>query len=233
MSILDKSIKEEAFKLRKEGKTYSDILKTIKVSKSTLSLWLRECNLSNIQKQRLSEKKLQAIRRGGVAKRNQRIEKEKSIKKEAHGDIEQILKNPLWLSGIMLYWAEGSKSKAHSPSIGLEFMNSDPRMIYLFINWCKKILKVKEKDFVFGIYIHENTRKSQKKVVEYWSQQTGFLASSFNYVYLKKHKIKTLRKNIGEDYYGTLKVRIRRSTDLNRKVSGWVEAVCRKYCRIV
>jgi len=74
--------KERAIKLREKGFSYSEILKWIPVSKSTLSLWLKRVGLSKIQKQRLTEKKLAAALRGARAKREQKIELINKIHKE-------------------------------------------------------------------------------------------------------------------------------------------------------
>ena len=30
-------------------------------------------------------------------------------------------------------------------------------------------------------------------------------------------------------YFGLLRIRVRKSTDLNRKISGWIEEICRKW----
>ena len=101
--------KDQAIKLRREGLSYREILARIPVAKSTLSLWLRSVHLAKQQKQRLTEKRLAAVYRGAEAKRRQRIELTKVIKNAAIKDIKKITKRELWLMGIMLYWAEGSK----------------------------------------------------------------------------------------------------------------------------
>jgi len=41
----------------------------------------------------------------------------------------------------------------------------------------------------------------------------------------KRHKINTKRTNIGKDYFGVLRVYVRRSVNLNRKISGWIEGI--------
>ena len=51
-------------------------------------------------------------------------------------------------------------------------------------------------------------------------------------VRLKRHNIKTKRKNIGESYYGLINIRARRSTNLNRKISGWIEGIY-QHCGVV
>ena len=53
--------KRKVIELRKEGKTYSEIRKMVKVSKSTLSLWLKTYPLSGKQLERVKKIKYRAI----------------------------------------------------------------------------------------------------------------------------------------------------------------------------
>jgi hypothetical protein len=115
--------KKKAVSLRKEGYSYNEILKVVPVAKSTLSLWLREVGLSIRHKQRLTEKKLVAARKGGLAKRQWRVRLEKSIKEKALQDITGISEYELLILGTALYWAEGSKQKEHLVSVGVIFSN--------------------------------------------------------------------------------------------------------------
>jgi hypothetical protein len=41
---------------------------------------------------------------------------------------------------------------------------------------------------------------------------------------LKRHNPKTTRKNTGDDYHGCLRIEVRRSMDLYRKIEGWATA---------
>ena len=38
---------------------------------------------------------------------------------------------------------------------------------------------------------------------------------------LKRHNPKTVRKNVGEGYHGCLRIDVRRSGDLYRRIEGW------------
>ena len=113
--VYENFTKEKAIRLRREGETYSEILKIILVAKSTLSEWFKEVSLSKSQAQILTEKKLAAARKGGEAKRSQRILRMKLIREDALKDIKRISKRELWLIGIALYWSEGSKEKDYHP----------------------------------------------------------------------------------------------------------------------
>jgi len=64
---------EKAIVLRRQCLSYREILNQIPVAKSTLSLWLQSVHLSVPQKQALTQKKLDAARRGAETKRRQRL----------------------------------------------------------------------------------------------------------------------------------------------------------------
>ncbi|MDP3015100.1 MAG: hypothetical protein Q8N28_01670 [bacterium] len=217
--------KEKAINLRKLGFSYSEILKQIPVAKSTLSLWLRSVGLSKKQKQRLTEKKLASMQRGAIAKRNKRIEIVRLIKNKAISEIKNISNRELWLIGVSLYWAEGSKSKPHNISQGVTFSNSDPMMIKVFMEWLRKILKIPENDIKYEIYIHENSKNKVVDSIQYWSKITKASQNKFKYVYFKRNKVNTKRKNTNENYYGLVRILVNKSTNLNRKISGWIEGI--------
>ena len=91
--------KKKAIALRKNGKTYTDILKVIPVAKSTLGIWLKDVKLSMAEKQRFTEAKRLASLRGGQAKRKQRVEKQQSIILKSKAEIGSLSKRDLFLIG--------------------------------------------------------------------------------------------------------------------------------------
>lgn len=224
--------KNKAILLRKKGLSYREILEEIPVAKSTLSLWLRNVGLSKKQKQRLTKKKLIAMKMGAEARRNQRIVITKEIKRKAIKDINKLNKRDLWLIGTALYWAEGAKQKDHNVSERISFGNSDARMIKLFLYWLLRILKISKEDICFRIFLHESSENRLKEVREYWSEITNFPMKDFQKITWKRHKINSKRKNIGKNYYGLLEVRVKKSTYANRKIDGWIEGI-HKQCRVV
>ena len=64
--------KAAAIALRKQGKTYSDILKAIPVAKSTLGLWLKEAKLSVPENRKFTLSKKLASLRGGQYKKKKK-----------------------------------------------------------------------------------------------------------------------------------------------------------------
>lgn len=214
--------KERAVILRKKGLSYREILKEIPVAKSTLSLWLRSVGLSKRQKQRLTAKKLASIRRGWTKWHQRRIDLTNEIVSAARGEIGKLTKRELWLVGIALYWAEGTKEREASIGQPLSFNNSDPGMIKVYLQWLKEILKVPEDEIKYEIYIHKTA--NYQKAFEFWSQVVNIDQNVFK-IYFKKNKIATKRKNVGDNYNGLLRIKVKRSSHLNRKVAGWTEGL--------
>ncbi len=224
--------KAEAIALRRQGKTYSEILLKVPVAKSTLAFWLHDVGLAEYQKQRITEKRIQGQMRGAQARRTQRIVLAESIWENAQRELGRVTERDLWMMGICLYWAEGSKER-NKFGVGLSFSNSDPEMIQLFLRWLQDILKVKNEDILFEIYLHENHKYRASEVRKKWSEFSGFPVERFEKVYYKKNKINTKRTNVGNLYYGQLRVKVKASSRLYRRVDGWKKAICKQYCGIV
>lgn len=229
---MSESLKEKAIRLRRLGLSYSEIRKTVRVAKSTLSLWLRSVGLARRQRQRLTEKRLKAALRGAIARKTQRILLTRQIKNEALSEVKYISGRELWLIGVTLYWAEGSKIKDYNPSQSVIFTNSDPNMVRVFLKWLHESLKIPSERIEFEIYIHESYYDRAEGVRKYWQEVTRFPARSFAKIYFKRERKSSRRKNRGKEYNGLLRIRLRRSTDLNRKITGWIEGICHQ-CGVV
>ena len=203
----------KAIKLRKKGKSYKEIRKKISVSKSTLSIWLRDIKLTPRQEKRIyiDLRQKNAYR---LAKANQmkRIKITKEIIKKAQKETFLFFKNPLFLAGLMLYWAEGDKS---DESEGVKFSNSDPEMIKFMMMWFRKICNVLEKKFRIALHIHE--LHCRKNIENYWSKLTNIPRNQFHKTQIKPTSLGQ-RKNIL--YNGTCAIVIN-DKNLFRRIKGW------------
>jgi len=212
--------KNKAINLRTLGRSYREIRKKVSVSKSTLSLWLRDVKLTPEQEKRLyvDLRQKNAYR---LAKLNQkkRIETTKQIIKEAKKEAILLLKNPLFLSGLMLYWAEGNKSDTMEQ---VKFTNSDPIMIKLMMRWFREICLVPESKFRVCLHIH--TLHCRKNIEKYWSSITGLPPRQF---YKTQIKPTSLRHRRNKLYNGTCAVNVI-SKNLFRRIKGWKLGVIAK-----
>jgi len=202
-----------AIKLRKQGKSYSEIRKKIKVSSSTLSLWLRNIKLTTKQKEEIKKKQSLGRKKGVKTIKKNKKKRIEITTKKARQEFNKFKSDPLFLSGLMLYWAEGSK-----PNNGgsVEFTNSDPKMINFIINWFKKFCGVLNSKFRISVHIHE--LHSRNDIEAYWSKITNIPESQF---YKTQIKSTSLQHRKNKLYNGTCAIKIH-DRSLFRIIKEWI-----------
>ncbi len=220
-------LKNIAINLRKRGYSYRDILKVIKVSKSSLSLWLKDIKLSDEQQHQLNNRVENGHLLGAKASRDKRVLRTKVIKDKAISEIGIINKKEMLMLGAMLYWGEGSKQSVTNISQQVEFVNSDPKMCNFFIKWVTEIIGVNMDRLVFRVYINESKKIKSDDYKRIWSKMIGVPPKKLN-VYFTKDRYSNLKRSSRESYKGQLRIVVNKSTDLNRKIAGWVEGICLK-----
>ncbi|MDO8490317.1 MAG: hypothetical protein Q7S47_02775 [bacterium] len=216
--------KEKAIDLRRQGYSYDEILKIVPVSISSLSLWLRKIKLSEKQKSRLREKIVECHKKAWVICRQNRISRTERVKEIARNEVGDLSQRDLWLIGIALYWAEGAKQKEYNTGEQVSFSNSDPDMVSLFLSWVYRCLQLGRDDIVCSLYIHENAKNRVEKVKEFWAGHLNIQNDAIS-TYFKKHTVNPYRKNQGEKYMGLIRIRVRKSAWINRRISGWIEGI--------
>jgi hypothetical protein len=222
--------KRRAIELRRQGLSYREIREQVRVAKATLSLWLRTVGLSQPQRRRLAEKKLAAGRRGVEKVRRQRLERVARTLDEAEAEARHWIdaNDSRWMVGTALYWAEGSKPKPWSTKTQVAFSNMDPGMTLIVRAWLARYCGVADDDLVYLLQIHE--RADIPTAVVFWAARLGVPPVRIR-ITLKRHNPAPRRKNAGEGYYGTMQMRVRRSTCLSHRIAGWTRGLV-KHCGV-
>ncbi len=215
--------KIEARNLRKEGKSIKQIAKELNVSTSSVSGWCQDIVLSEDQILEL-EKHARDPNYGrrlenSLRQRRERILKTEKLMKDGVKEIGSITRRELFIAGIALYWAEGFKK---DNQVG--FANSDPGMINFYIKWLYKCCGIKLQDLNPRATVNISHKNRINVIQKYWSEATRIPSKNFGKPFYQNTKWKKVYENPNE-YYGVLRVRVRRSTDLLRKIHGWVEGL--------
>lgn len=177
---------KKALKLRLQGKSYSQIKKELKVSKSTLSLWLRDYPLSREKLVRLqgrNEKRIESFRKTMRLKREKR---QKDVYLQEKAKWLPLTKRELYLLGLFLYWGEGLKAD----SAMVSFSNSNPRVLKFAIYWLIKILKIPRRKIRVRLHLYKDMDK--KKELGFWSKELNIPKKQFNKPYIKETTHKSL-----------------------------------------
>ena len=124
----------------------------------------------------------------------------------------------LFVAGVALYWAEGTKDKPYDRRENVIFVNSDAGVIKLYLAWLR-LLGVDHDRLKYRVMIHITADVEGAK--RYWADLVGVDVSQFQKTTIKKHNPKTVRKNVGDTYRGCLVIRVAQGTDLYRRIEGW------------
>lgn len=176
MALLEK--KSEAIRMRKEGASYSQIKEKLKVSKSSLSLWLHDMPLPEKRLRELRDWNAVRIERFQDTMRRKRENRRAGVGKRVAKDIRTLSKRELFIAGLFLYWGEGTKTAVANTSLS----NTDPAMIRFFVRWLG-LLGVPKSHL--RVYVHLYTDMDVQKELRYWSKALGLPLSSFRKPYVK------------------------------------------------
>lgn len=205
------------FLRKKKGYSYNEILAEIPVAKSTLSGWLSDIELSKEQKARIKQKQYTLIKGYNIGEwnREKRQREINIIRVAAKKEIGYLSEREFFISGLMLYWAEGSKSGK-----ALQICNADPSLIKFMMHWFRTALHISEDRFTGSIHYHEG--QNEETIKQFWSRLTGIPLSQFNKSF-KKPPGTGHRKHYLQ--WGVFRIVIRRSSNLFHSVAGWKDGL--------
>jgi hypothetical protein len=112
----------------------------------------------------------------------------------------------------------------HHPARRVDFINSDPSLIRFFLGFLDAA-GVGLGRLRCRVQIHESADVGA--ATEFWLRVTGARPAQFHPTSLKRHNPRTVRKNVGDDYHGCLRIDVTESADLYRKIEGWARAAMR------
>jgi hypothetical protein len=213
---------DTAVAMRREGRSYREIQAVVGVSKSTLSLWLRDVPLTEEQQRALTVRGPEATTGRHAENRAVAARRRSAVRAGARDQITRLAESELFVAGVVAYWAEGSKNKPWRHGQSVQFMNSDPAMIRLFLCWLR-LLDVSPDRLIFRLHIHESADAAE--AIRFWSRVVEAPESQFGRPTLKTHNPQTVRINVGSEYHGCLLVYVRKSASLNLQIEGWFEGL--------
>lgn len=212
--------KEKAFKMRRSGKSYGEILAALKIPKATLSDWFSKIDWSSDMAKKLAAavQKQHTVRlieldkiRGIHLKRLY-----EEARKEAKNDLLELKYNPLFIAGLMLYWGEGDKLTKYSTAI----TNTDPDLIRLYVLFLKNACRIPEEKIRAHVLTYPDLDEEDCR--KYWARESGINLDRFtkSTVIQGRHKIRRIK-------YGVCMIGIS-STYFKVKMLEWLKLLPRE-----
>lgn len=223
---ISRGYKNTAITLRKQGFSYSEIMKSLPIPKATLSYWFKKVKLSPEQVKRLEQKRAEAARTGTEKRKLQVAEAIEKIKKDSAEDIKKLSAKELWLMGIVLYWRERLAGDNDADlRKGVRFTSSDPYLVKLFLKWLKEVGGLANHEIDFDIFLGNDKKNLAGQAASYWSQITDFPQTQFCHIYFQKTKLKKKKLVRSRTQFGLLRTRVKASSMLARQIAGWVQGL--------
>ena len=178
MRVFDK---RQAIEMRLSGATYSHIKNKIGVSKSTLSDWLKNIELTSdqinaIKKESISRRVENYIK--ATQKRRRKISRE--YYEQEKRKLLPLSQRDLLITGLFLYLGEGAKVNRSR----IQITNSDPSIIKFSIFWIINALGIEKNKL--RIQLHLYTDMNIENEINFWQNVTTLSRSQFIKPYIKK-----------------------------------------------
>jgi hypothetical protein len=217
---------QKVIELRKKGFSYTEIKKETGIAKSTINNWLAFTGLT-LSKEHLliqNKKRIENHILGTLASKITRA-------KRKDEDINQFvqkhklnLDDPLFIAGIMLYEAEGSKGENNG------FSNSDFRLLAVFIKFVEKYFDIDRNiDIAYRLYIHEVRINDQERIVRFWSKKLNIKPEKIRISW--KHNV-VAKKRMNLDYVGQLNIHILNNTHFTSKLLALSDIILTRYQKL-
>jgi Homeodomain-like domain len=163
--------RQQARRLRRTGLPQAEIAARLGVSRSSVSLWVRDVEFSAPVRPppRGRRRDPNALQRRRQAEIDRLVE-------EGRVRIGQLTEREFLVAGVALYAGEGTKRDG-----AVRFANSDPRMILFFCGWLRRFFEIDESRLRIRLYLHQGLDLAA--TISYWSALTGIPPSQFGKPY--------------------------------------------------
>jgi hypothetical protein len=166
--------REQARELRAEAWTIGEIVAELGVSRSSVSVWVRDVDFDEATRAARAD----ANRRRGARKRGPN-----RLQQRKQAEIDRLLaegiewigqlsdRDPL-IAGTALYAGEGAKTDG-----AVVFANSDPRMVALYLRFLRRFFDIDESRLRLRLYLHEGL--DIDRATSFWSSVTAIPPKQF------------------------------------------------------
>jgi hypothetical protein len=160
--------REQARALRASGWVLADIAEKLGVSKSSVSLWVRDVEFE--------ARPRRARKRGPDALQRRKAEEIEELRLEGARRLGALCEQAFLSAGAALYAGEGTKGGGE-----VGFANTDPRLVVFFCAWLRHFFTIDETRLRVRLYLHEGLDLDVAH--RFWSAATGVPLEQFRSPY--------------------------------------------------
>jgi transcriptional regulator with XRE-family HTH domain len=182
-----------------QGLSVKEIAKTLDVSTSTVSRWVRDIELTYRQRQAL-----RAHARGDRVQAGKRNSERARLRRAAwqqEGRRRAREKRLLHMAGCMLFWAEGSRSRN-----SVYFTNSDPAMVRLFLEFLVSEVGIERHAVRIDLNLFADHLREEARIQRHWLDSLALPARCLRGSTVNVYSRHSARKRLNCLPYGTCRL---------------------------
>ena len=203
--------REMARQLRAQGLSFNEIVAGVGVSKSSVSVWVRDIELTTEQADVLAARQRFNASHVASGSRRARQARWETFHRQAEQEYSELCRDPDFMFGLALYIGEGAKSDLNTANI----TNCDPRVIRKAIRFFERIGAARDK-IKCQVFIHCDC--DEASVRQFWEEQTGLTVSA-HLIHSVSKSSKSTKARVQPN--GTCRVLVC-STHLRQKIEQWM-----------
>jgi hypothetical protein len=202
---------------RSEGRSIKEIARLVGVSASSVSLWVRDIELTVEQHAELQVRNRlhnrQRLARAAMIAKARR----KRVKAQAEGRRRARSAGRLYVIGCMLYWAEGSRTRNK-----IVFTNSDPEMVRLFGTFLKSAFEIEPSRVRLTCNLFADHEERQREIEDFWLRTAGLSRASLCTSTVNHYSRYSQKKRKNKLPYGTCRIVVN-STEIAQTICGSIQ----------
>jgi hypothetical protein len=211
--------RKKAVQLRQQGCSVPQIAHELAIARSTAYQWTknvpREGTAEAAQRRKEHSKHMTDAR--WAEHRVARDLEQAALRSEEAFSVGGLSEREVMLLGAAIYWCEGTKSKPWRQVWRVQFTNSDPGLVRLFLRFVG-LLGYPREELSYRVSIHESADVEGAK--RWWEEQADLPVGLLTAVTLKRHEASPGRYNTGDDYHGCLVIAVPQSSRLYWRMEG-------------
>ncbi len=202
---------------REEGRSIKEIAGLLGVSKSSVSLWVRDVELTDEQHAALQARNVlhdrQRLARAAMSAkaRGRRVAWQRDGRQRARSLGHS------YAGGCMLYWAEGSRSRNK-----IVFTNSDPAMARFFVGFVREFFNVDSERFRLTCNLFADHEARQREIEAFWLDTVGLPRRCLCKSTVNRYSRYSQKKRKNKLPYGTCRVVVH-STEVAQTIYGSIQ----------
>ena len=199
------------------GLSIKEISAIVGVSVSSVSLWVRDIELTEAQQEALNARnpRLNGQHLGGRRWAERCREKRRGA--QEHGRALAREGAPEYVAGCMLYWAEGAKSRN-----AVEFVNADVAMLRTFVRFVERFYDIARQRMTFSVNCFTNNGLTVREIEGWWLGQLGLPASSLRKAIVNRPSSASRKRRHRILLYGTGRLAVH-STFVVQSIYGGIQ----------